>query len=200
MKKKILIITLFVITLTILITIYLNIDNIFQNKNLPKDEILTVKKEVKEKKDDSSLDVISEPIVEKESKSYESELESNESNEIESNNTETSSVEVPTTLPKEDQTVIINSNDNQQPTNSTNYNQVIEPTPTCTPKKFDMSYVRPDFESFAECDSKGLEYKAIGYGYFCDDYQDDCGTTYYMLSLYQRNSNVEYDFHTIPLP
>ncbi len=73
-------------------------------------------------------------------------------------------------------------------------------TPKCTPKKFDMSYVRADFNTKAECDAKGELYKKAGYGYFCDHYQDDCLTTYYMLTIYERNTGTEYDFHTIPLP
>lgn len=72
--------------------------------------------------------------------------------------------------------------------------------PKCTPKKFDMSYVRADFNTKAECDTKGELYKSAGYGYFCDHYQDDCLTTYYMLTIYERNTGIEYDFHTIPLP
>lgn len=75
-----------------------------------------------------------------------------------------------------------------------------EEIPSCTPKKFDMNFVRADFSSFGECVSKGDQYKAAGYGYFCDNYQDDCGTTYYMLTIYERNTGIEYDFHTIPLP
>lgn len=73
-------------------------------------------------------------------------------------------------------------------------------SPKCTPKKFDMSFVRADFTTKAECDVKGELYKSAGYGYFCDHYQDDCLTTYYMLTIYERNTGTEYDFHTIPLP
>lgn len=71
---------------------------------------------------------------------------------------------------------------------------------SCTPKKFDMNFVRADFDSMSKCIEIGDKYKAIGYGYFCDFYQDDCGDTYYMLTLYERNTGVEFDFHNIELP
>lgn len=73
-------------------------------------------------------------------------------------------------------------------------------TKSCTPKKFDMSFVRADFNSMAKCTETGDKYKALGYGYFCDYYQDDCGDTYYMLTLYERNTGVEFDFHNTELP
>ena len=74
--------------------------------------------------------------------------------------------------------------------------------PKCTPRKFDMSFVRADFDTKAECDSVGMSYVKSDkkYGYICDHYQDDCLTTYYMLTIYERNTGTEYDFHTIPLP
>lgn len=72
--------------------------------------------------------------------------------------------------------------------------------PSCTPKKFDMNFVRADFSSFGACTQMGDKYKEAGYGYFCDNYQDDCGTTYYMLTIYERNTGKEYDYHTIQLP
>jgi len=85
---------------------------------------------------------------------------------------------------------------------SQNTEQKIEEvkTKSCTPKKFDMSFVRADFNSMAKCTETGDKYKALGYGYFCDYYQDDCGDTYYMLTLYERNTGVEFDFHNIELP
>ena len=69
--------------------------------------------------------------------------------------------------------------------------------PSCTPKKFDMSFVRADFSSFGECTSKGDKYKTAGYGYFCDAYQDDCGTTYYMLTIYESHTLLQYFFHKL---
>ena len=76
----------------------------------------------------------------------------------------------------------------------------VETPKSCTPKKFDMSFVRADFSSHAECDSVGTKYKNAGYGYFCDYYQDDCGDTYYMLTIYERNTGKEFDYHTIQIP
>ncbi len=78
-----------------------------------------------------------------------------------------------------------------------------KPTQTissCQPKKFDMSWVRADFSTFEDCKAKGDLYMNEGYGYYCNSYQDDCGTTYYMLTLYEANTGVKHDFHTIPLP
>ncbi len=46
----------------------------------------------------------------------------------------------------------------------------------------------------------GEKYRKGGYRYICDNYQDDCGDTYYMLSLTEANSSVELDYHTIPVP
>ena len=34
------------------------------------------------------------------------------------------------------------------------------------------------------------------YGFSCDSYPDDCGVTYYTLTLFDTNG-VEYDFHNI---
>jgi len=108
--------------------------------------------------------------------------------------------------------VTTNNNINKNQNNSSNNTETVpkqEPpkqenqqpvVPSCTPKKFDMNFVRADFSSFGECTAKGDKYKEAGYGYFCDNYQDDCGTTYYMLTIYERNTGKEYDFHTIPLP
>lgn len=78
--------------------------------------------------------------------------------------------------------------------------QTTPPAKTCTPKKFDMSFVRPDFTSFAACTAMGDKYKAAGWGYFCDNYQDDCGDTYYMLTIYERNTGIEHDFHNVTIP
>ena len=78
--------------------------------------------------------------------------------------------------------------------------QPVEPQKTCTPKKFTFSYVRADFSSFAACKEMGEKYRKGGYRYICDNYQDDCGDTYYMLSLTEANSSVELDYHTIPVP
>ena len=106
-----------------------------------------------------------------------------------------------------------NSNTNTNKNNNNNYtnnkktnSQTPEPkkeeviTKSCTPKKFDMSFVRADFTSMTKCVEMGDKYKAIGYGYFCDFYPDDCGDTYYMLTLYERNTGIEFDFHNIELP
>ena len=63
-----------------------------------------------------------------------------------------------------------------------------------------MSFVRADFSSFYQCQEMGEKYRKGGYRYFCDNYQDDCGDTYYMLSLTKPNSSEELDYHNIPVP
>lgn len=108
---------------------------------------------------------------------------------------------------KQDNTIKNNNSNNQSipTTNQTQSQQAPQqsaPTPapkSCTPKKFDMSFVRADFTSFSQCKEKGDLYKAEGWGYFCDNYVDDCGDTYYMLTLYERNTGIEHDYHDIQL-
>lgn len=63
-----------------------------------------------------------------------------------------------------------------------------------------MGFVRADFSSFSQCQEMGEKYRKGGYRYFCDNYQDDCGDTYYMLSLTKPNSSEELDYHNIPVP
>lgn len=74
-----------------------------------------------------------------------------------------------------------------------------EVIPTCTPKKFDLAFARADFESMEACQSKGNQYKEHDYGYICDYFPDDCGTYYYMLTLFDSNGN-HYDYHDVKIP
>lgn len=88
------------------------------------------------------------------------------------------------------------------PTTPPNNNSVVE-TPkeeTCTPKKF-YSIFRADFTTFEKCNQIGNEYKQIYnyYGFYCDYQTDDCGTTYYMLTMFDTNGK-EYGYNTIPSP
>lgn len=78
--------------------------------------------------------------------------------------------------------------------------KVEEQPKSCIPKKFDMSFVRADFSSFSECTAMGDKYKANGYGYYCDSYQDDCFDTYYMLTLYEPNTGKLFDYHDVEIP
>lgn len=87
----------------------------------------------------------------------------------------------------------------QPPIENNSITENSTPAPSCISKKFDMAWVRADFDTFSDCTQLGERYKQIGYGYFCDNYQDDCGITYYMLTLYERNTGIEHDYHTIPL-
>ena len=91
---------------------------------------------------------------------------------------------------------------NSKPSNNTQQEKpkVEEQPKTCTPKKFDFSFVRADFSSFEKCTEVGEKYRAVGYGYVCDSFQDDCFDTYYMLSLFIPNTSETFDYHTIPIP
>lgn len=118
-------------------------------------------------------------------------ISNNSSNKNSSNNTTNNN-----TNNKNNSTTVTDKNNSQNIEQKT---EEVKPK-SCTPKKFDMSFVRADFNSMAKCTETGDKYKALGYGYFCDFYQDDCGDTYYMLTLYERNTGVEFDFHNIELP
>ena len=61
-----------------------------------------------------------------------------------------------------------------------------------------MNWVRADFNTFDECKAMGDKYMN-SYGYYCDSYQDNCGTTYYMLTLFDTNGNL-FDYHSIQIP
>lgn len=95
------------------------------------------------------------------------------------------------TIIQNDETSIINSTSNSEPT--------LEYTPTCTPKKFDISFARADFESMDACQSKGNQYMEYDYGYICDYFPDNCGTYYYMLTLFDTNG-THYDYHDVEIP
>lgn len=78
-----------------------------------------------------------------------------------------------------------------------NIENEIKETPICKPKTFDFSFVRADFDSLEKCQEQGNLY--TGYGYFCDYFPDDCGTYYYMLTLFDSSGN-HYDYHEIEIP
>lgn len=95
------------------------------------------------------------------------------------------------------------SNNQEESTTKENNNQsngtsdVTEKT--CTPKKFIMPSFRADFDSFDKCQSVGnslIKSSELYYGYFCDNMTDDCGTTYYMLSIFDEHGNY-YEYNTI---
>ena len=91
------------------------------------------------------------------------------------------------------------TNDNSSSVSNSQPVQPTQPTqPTCTPKKFDMNWVRADFNTFEECKNIGDKYMD-SYGYYCDSYQDSCGTTYYMLTLFDTNGNL-FDYHSVQIP
>ena len=68
-------------------------------------------------------------------------------------------------------------------------------TKTCTPKKFIWSWFRADFETQSQCENQGERFMD-NYGYSCSYLQDDCGKTYWMLSLFDDNGNY-FDWHNV---
>lgn len=190
-------------------THYVTQHSLFKDK--PKEEnknTLNVDKQQESKSNDDKKD--EEPKVEeKGEESINKDNESKVDNTPKTNNNSSSNQSSNNVTNNSNNKNTNNQNNNKTETVPKKETPVQEPpkkeelqpvVPSCTPKKFDMSFVRADFSSFGECTQMGDKYKAAGYGYFCDNYQDDCGTTYYMLTIYERNTGKEYDFHTIQLP
>lgn len=70
---------------------------------------------------------------------------------------------------------------------------------SCTPKKFIMKFFRADFDNFEECKIAGekLTKNSDKYvGYVCNNMPDDCNVTYYMLSVFDEDSNY-YGYDTL---
>lgn len=68
-------------------------------------------------------------------------------------------------------------------------------TPSCTPKKFINSWFIGEFTSQQACLDAGEKYM-FDYSVSCPYLDDDCGTTYWMLQLIDRNNNIV-DYHTL---
>ena len=69
------------------------------------------------------------------------------------------------------------------------------PTPSCTPKKFINSWFVGEFRSQQACLDAGEKYM-FDYSVSCPYLDDDCGTTYWMLQLIDREGNIV-DYHTL---
>lgn len=69
------------------------------------------------------------------------------------------------------------------------------PTPSCTPKKFINSWFIGEFRSQQACLDAGEKYM-FDYSVSCPYLDDDCGTTYWMLQLIDREGNIV-DYHTL---
>lgn len=147
------------------------------------------------------------------------EISEEESEEDTLNN---SSVSEPDKLPEDKQTPTANSkkdtskvsstnkskvenntskNDKMDETNnsSKNENENNSSSKTCIPKKFDLSFFRADFDDFEKCKSIGstlVKDNEKYIGYVCDYSQDKCGTTYYMLSVFDADGNY-YQYNTL---
>ena len=84
-------------------------------------------------------------------------------------------------------------------TSTTTTTKVNNPTTkACTPKKFYISF-RADFKTKDECIAIGNKYYENYYGYHCSWTEDDCGDTYYMLTLYKDGIDY-FDYRDVPLP
>lgn len=68
-------------------------------------------------------------------------------------------------------------------------------TPSCTPKKFINSWFIGEFRSQQACLDAGEKYM-FDYSVSCPYSDDDCGTTYWMLQLIDRDGNIV-DYHTL---
>lgn len=113
---------------------------------------------------------------------------SNSNNKSKSNESSSTT----SSTPKENSTTSQNTTTTTTETTTT--------TKSCTPKKFTWTWVRADFDNFEDCKAMGDKYLKY-YGYYCDSYQDDCKTTYYMLTLYELNGSDDLiDYHTVPIP
>lgn len=155
-----------------------------KNERDDKEEEETVKEEMIEEKEN--------PIVE----------EQPESNSTASSNTSSSSSHSSSSSSSNNNSSSSNNNyvapstppaQNKQPQQTT-------PEPSCTPKKFYTAF-RADFDSMAMCQQVGNQYKDVYgyYGFICDYDMDDCGDTYYMLTMFDGNGNY-IDYPNIPKP
>ena len=92
-------------------------------------------------------------------------------------------------------------NDKTDETNNSSKNEIENnsSSKTCIPKKFDFSFFRADFDDFEKCKNTGstlVKDKEKYIGYVCDYSQDKCGTTYYMLSVFDADGNY-YQYNTL---
>lgn len=205
-NKKPLVIIIFLVLIAIISTVIF-----FYTRETKNDESLKVDIRNQTKENDFNKEESDEEKVEQDTELTE--------NKKEDSNKENSVVDDKTSSNKPNETVKSENSQNKTNIKSDNNSQnnaikkqetqpkqetatppKVEQPKTCTPKKFDMGYVRADFSSFAACQEMGEKYRVGGYRYICDNYQDDCGDTYYMLSLTKKNSSVELDYHTIPVP
>ena len=99
------------------------------------------------------------------------------------------------TTVKANKTTTVKRKQQQTVTQPVTTTKVVTTTKSCTLKKFAFSWFRPDFESRGECVNKGNSYLGR-YGYNCDSLTDECGKTYWMLSLYDDN-NSTIDWHNV---
>lgn len=165
-------------------------DDGIKQEGLNEGESELISEQQEEKKEESNIDNLPSGEQPSSNQTNKTTKSDNTQSKTNNNSTQNNTQKQPEVTPKQE-------TPKQEQPKQENTQPVV---PSCTPKKFDMSFVRADFSSFEACKQMGDKYKEIGYGYFCDNYQDDCGTTYYMLTLYERNTGIKHDFHTIQLP
>ena len=212
--KIILIMAVTLIALIIGICIYLNSKNNILHEDKTSNEPTIIDEESENKNNESDNNDHTVELQE------DDKTENENNNEMELGNQEEEVIDPEQSTEVEEPTIsnqepITNQNSNNveipqqntviQPTvpnENTNSNLTIPPepsTPSCTSKKFIWNWVRADFTDLNQCMAIGKLYSK-DYVYACDNYQDDCGDVYYMLVLTKKNTNIEYDFHTIPIP
>ena len=154
--------------------------------------------------------------------SAEEQKENNTKETPEEDTLNNSSVSEPDKLPEDKQTSTANSkkdtskvlstnkskienntskNDKTDETNNSSKNEIENnsSSKTCIPKKFDFSFFRADFDDFEKCKNTGstlVKDNEKYIGYVCDYSQDKCGTTYYMLSVFDADGNY-YQYNTL---
>lgn len=154
--------------------------------------------------------------------SAEEQKENNTKETSEEDTLNNSSVSEPDKLPEDKQTSTANSkkdtskvsstnkskienntskNDKTDETNNSSKNEIENnsSSKTCIPKKFDFSFFRADFDDFEKCKNTGstlVKDNEKYIGYVCDYSQDKCGTTYYMLSVFDADGNY-YQYNTL---
>ena len=196
MKKKI-IISIFVIISLIGICCFTLLKNNDVKKEQKNDEIKEIISE--EEKEISSNEITAEEETPKEVKEENKENKENTPKKEEKNKSSVSSNNVNNNNNSNNSTVKEKETpNNTQPAQSNNQptqNNTPPAAPSCTPKKFINSWFIGEFTSKQACLDAGEKYM-FDYSVSCPYLDDDCGTTYWMLQLIDRNGNI-IDYHTL---
>ena len=195
-KKKIILISLLTITI-IIVSSFISFRFISKNETNVNTKTPQQTGEVKEEKKNKTDN--------KEAKKEETnpEITTPQTNETENQNIEETPKEK--TNDNKVQTPQQSPNNNQQTTTQTTPKQPTTPpkvveTPSCTPKLFYVVF-RADFDSLDKLKATAEQYKEIygfvGYEYM--DATDDCGDTYYQLTMKTKDDKLV-EYSDIPKP